>query len=117
MSPRAALLARAASRIAPVLLLHWVAGAALTLRDRPAVFDAVSWACPLCAATWFAPLVVPRRLLDRYRGAARAVDLASGATLAVVVIVAAASWIARGAGWPAFLSPFEFGDRWLASLR
>jgi hypothetical protein len=113
---RAAFLARAVVRVAPVLLLHWMAGAALTLAARPAAFDAIGWACPVCAVAWLAPLAAPRALLDRRRAAARAVDLASGATLALVVVVAAASWIARGAGWPPFLSPLEFGDLWLSSL-
>jgi hypothetical protein len=110
--PRAALLTGALARLAPVFLLHWSAGAALTLAARPVAFDVVVRLCPFVAIGWLAPVVAPRALLGRHRAAARALDLTFGATLALIVLVASATWLARGAGVPAFVSPIEFGERW-----
>ena len=108
----AAPLARALLRIAPVILLHWSAGAALTLAARPVAFDVVTRLCPFAAIGWLAPVVAPSAFLGRHRAAARALDLVMGATLALIVFVASATWLARGAGLPPFVSPFEFGERW-----
>lgn len=107
-----ALLTGALARLAPVFLLHWTAGAALTLAARPFAFDVLARLCPLAAIGWLAPVVAPRALLGRHRAAARALDLTSGATLALIVVVASATWLARGVGVPPFVSPVEFGERW-----
>jgi hypothetical protein len=109
-------LPRAVLRVASVLLLHWSVGAALTLAARPVGFDVLAWWCPVAAIGWLAPVVAPRALLGRRRAAARGLDLASGATLALLVLAASATWLARGAGWPPFLSPIEFGERWARSF-
>ncbi|MEP7119515.1 MAG: hypothetical protein ABJE95_01340 [Byssovorax sp.] len=103
---------RSFARFAPVLLLHWTVGAALTLAARPAVFELAARACPFVAMAWLAPILTPRALLSRHRVAARRLDIASGAMLALLVVIASATWLARGAGWPSFLSPFDFGERW-----
>lgn len=100
------------ARLAPVFLLHWSVGAALTLAARPVAFDVVARLCPVAAIGWLAPVVAPRALLGRHRAASRALDLTSGATLALIVLVASATWLARGVGVPPFVSPVEFGERW-----
>jgi hypothetical protein len=100
-------------RLAAVVLVHWVVGGALGLPARSMAFELLAMGCPLFAATWLAPALAPRHLAD----ARVLVGCSALSALALVAlsIAAAQTWRAHGPdGAPPFVSPLEFGARWLA---
>lgn len=106
---------RIAVRCGAVVLVHWLVGGALGLGSRSVPFDVLAMACPLLALGWVVPALVPAPQAEARRTMLRISSVASALGLVALTILAAHAWRAHGpAGAPPFVSPLEFGARWLA---